>query len=456
MRRLRAGLVAAFAAANFSAAALAADLPAKAPIAHLPLYNWTGFYIGGFYGSAIGSQTGSTPAVSPGSHLGQTNVNKYGAAGGLTVGYNWQFAPHWLVGVEGEIGYLGISRSFTEFDDITTVGLKTDWYGTARARFGYVTGPSLLYVTGGGAFVHTRDEWGGNAPAGAISSTLSSKTSASWTAGYGIETKLSRAWSAKTEYLFMDGGSNDFIANPRGVAGVPSTFDRGYHIVKSGLNYKFGESESFFTFMNAPMLPSDHDWRGLYAGVNVGGGQSLVHTDSPQHTIGSTDINGTGFAGGGQLGYNFTGVLLPKFFAGVEGDFGALRVHAQMHDWFDEFAQFTANTDWYATLRGRFGINTGPALLYFTAGGAWVHLTDGFGPTNPGVGDLTSRTAGGWTIGGGTEVALDAHWSARVESLYMDVGHQAHVEAPSSPFSLGAQFRNRFQVVRAGLNYKIW
>ena len=308
-----------------------------------PTYNWTGFYIGGYYGTAIGSQTGSTPTTLAGSHQGQTNVNKYGAMGGLTAGYNWQFAPHWLVGLEGEFGYLGINRSNIEFNDDTTVGLKTDWYGTARARFGYVTGPSLLYATGGAAFVHYRDEFGGDAPNNTVASTSSSKTTASWTAGYGAETKLTRAWSAKTEYLFIDGGdNNDFIANPRGVSGVPSTFSHGYHLVKTGLNYKFGKSESFFAFMNAPMMPSDHDWRGFYVGVNVGGGQSLVHTTqtTPTFPLGTTDINGTGFAGGGQVGYNFTGVLMPKFFAGVEGDFGALHVHARMKDWFDQEARF--------------------------------------------------------------------------------------------------------------------
>jgi outer membrane immunogenic protein len=459
MKRLSVVLVATVAAFNFTHAAFAADMPTKAPAAPLPpAYNWTGFYIGGYYGTAVGSQTGSTPTDVLGSRTGQTNVNKWGAVGGLTAGYNWQFAPHWLVGLEGEFGYLGISRSNIEFNDDTTVGLKTDWYGTARARIGYVTGPSLIYATGGAAFVHSRDEFGGDAPNNTVPSTLSSKTTASWTAGYGVETKLSRAWSAKTEYLFIDGGgNNNFIANPRGNPGVPSTFDHGYHLVKSGLNYKLGESESFFAFMNAPMMPSDHDWRGLYVGVNVGGGQSLVHTTqtSPNFPFGVTDVNGTGFAGGGQIGYNFTGVLMPKFFAGVEGDIGALRVHAQMNDWFDAQAKFTANTDWYATLRGRFGINTGPALLYFTAGGAWVHLTDGFPPAFFAGGDVTSKAAGGWTIGGGTEVALDAHWSARVESLYMDVGHQTHFINPP-PSTFGAEFKNRFQVVRAGLNYKIW
>jgi len=457
MKRLSGVLIAAVSAVSFTHAAFAADLPTKAPAAPPPpAFNWTGFYIGGYYGTAIGNQTGSTPTAAPGSHPGQTNVNQYGATAGLSVGYNWQFAPHWLVGLEGDFGYLDIRRSNVEFNDDMQVGLKTDWYGTARARFGYVTGPSLLYATGGAAFVHSRDELGGNLST--VPSTRNSKTTASWTAGGGIETKVTRAWSAKTEYLFIDGGdSNDFIANPRAVAGVPSSFDHSYHIVKTGLNYKFGEAESFFAFFGAPPIPSDHDWRGFYVGVNAGGGQSLVHTNQTgTFPFGITDINGTGFAGGGQIGYNLTGVLIPKLFVGVEGDIGALRIHAQMRDWFDEEAQFTANTTWYATARARFGVNTGPALLYFTAGGAWVHMSNGFTPiTGAPNAQLSSSTRGGWTIGGGTEVALDAHWSARVESLYMDVGHQDHLIFPP-PSTFGAEFKNRFQVVRAGLNYKFW
>lgn len=463
MVHLRAALLAAVAVVGLDLAALAADMPTKMPIKAPPVvgYSWDGFYIGGYYGTALGSQTGGTPLPSvSGAHGGDTNVNKWGAVGGLTAGYNWQFAPHWLVGLEGEFGYLGISKGQIEFNDNMNVGFKTSWYGTARGRFGYVTGPSLLYATGGVAFVHVRDEFGGNLnfnnPAAFQDSTFNSKTTVSWTAGYGVETKLSRAWSAKTEYLFIDGGANDsFIANPRGTTGVPSTFDHGYHLVKTGLNYKFGETESFFAFFNAPPIPSDHNWQGFYVGVNVGGGQSLVHTEQTGSFPGNTDINGTGFSGGGQIGYNLTGILSPKLFVGVEADFSALRIHAQMNDWFDEEAQFTANTKWYATARGRAGVNTGPALLYFTGGAAWVRLDNGFAPiVSAPTAQLSTITRSGWTIGGGTEVALDAHWSARVESLYMDVGHDIYKISP--PSSFGADFKNRFQVVRAGLNYKIW
>ena len=458
MKRLSVGLITAAAAVNFTHAAFAADLPTKAPSVPPLAFSWTGFYIGGYYGAALGSQKGATPTTTTDSHSGQTHVNQRGVALGVTAGYNWPFHPHWLVGLEGDLGWLGLDRTNTEFNDNTLVGLKTDWYATARARFGYVTGPSLLYVTAGGAFVHARDEFGGNLTT--QGSTLASTTRSSWTAGGGIETKLSRAWSAKTEYLFIDGGgSNDFTANPRGTTGVPSSFDQNYHVIKTGLNYHFGAGghESLFDFITAPPMPSNHDWNGFYAGVNAGGGMSNVDAHQTGTFPGQTQVNGTGFAGGGQVGYNFMNILGPKWFAGLEGDIGVLRVHADMNDWFDEEADFTAKTSWYGTARARFGTTTGPALLYVTGGAAWVHLTEGFTaiPTAP-TATSSSRTAAGWTIGGGTEVAIDSRWSAKIESLYISTGNSnAYLIAPPNP-TFGASFKDHFMVVRAGLNYKIW
>ncbi len=454
---MKSSLLASVALFLLAGAANAADMPLKAMPMKAPppvSYDWNGFYLGGYYGTAIGNQKGSTPTTAPGSHSGVTNVNQLGATIGLTAGYNWQFDPHWLVGLEGDFGWMALDRTNLEFDDITLVGLKTDWYATARARGGYVTGPSLLYLTAGGAFVHTRDEFGGDTRT--VGSTLSSFTTASWTAGGGIETKLSRNWSSKTEYLFIDGGgTHSFIANPRGVANVPSSFDQNFHVIKAGLNYRFGgpSDEGFFGFLTAAPLPSNHNWNGFYAGVNVGGGISNANAIGTG-TIGLTEINGTGFAGGGQVGYNFMNILGPRWFAGLEGDIGALRIHAMMNDWFDQTAQFTENTSWYATARVRFGATTGPALLYVTARGAWVNTSVGFTPlavVAPNA-QLTSRTGTGWTIGAGTEVAIDARWSARIESLYIDTGHSVNVNFP--PAAFGADFKDRFTVVRAGLNYQ--
>ncbi len=448
-------LVAAIAAFGFVAPASAADMPVKAP-KPFASYNWTGFYLGGYYGTSIGEQQGSTPlgTTVPSSHGGQTTLNTTGVTAGLTAGYNWQFDPHWLVGLEGDLGWLGINRNHVEFNDNTNVGLMADWFGTARLRFGYVTGPSLLYVTGGGAFVHLRDEFGGDLTT--VGSTFASTTSASWTAGAGIETKVSHNWSTKTEYLYIARGNTvSFIANPRGNPGIPSAFEQDFHVIKTGLNYHFGgpNDEGMFAFITAPPMPSNHDWNGFYAGVNAGGGISNVNAPQVGTFPGVTQVNGTGFAGGGQVGYNFMNSLGPKWFAGVEADIGILRIHAEMNDWFDEEAAFMADTHWYATARARVGTTTGPALFYLTGGAAWVHASDGFQaiPTAP-TATSGSRTGAGWTIGGGTEVAIDARWSAKIESLYIDTGHSISQISPPSAF--GADFKNRFTVVRAGLNMK--
>jgi outer membrane immunogenic protein len=443
----------------------AADLPrmpVKAAPAPVVGYDWNGFYIGGYYGTAVGEgRIRTDPPGNPfGTRTGQVNVNSGGITLGGTVGYNWQFAPAWLVGLEADAGTLGIDRTFKEYNDVIISGSKANWYGTLRGRFGYVTGPSLLYVTGGAAFVHITDTFGGDSIT--IPATAAVTTRTGWTVGAGIETKLSRNWTTKTEYLFIDAGSYTVGTDPfgTGVAPgsgglVPTTVDHTYHVIKTGLNYKLDGTWEGLPFFGAPLLPSDHSWGGFYAGVNVGGGMSLVHAidEAAAFTRGEEDPKGAGLAGGGQIGYNY--MITPRWFVGAEGDIGYLGVRGSVTDWFDTTAIFEAKTNWYATARVRFGSSTGPALLYITAGGAWVNLQDGFAPASAiATGDLTTRTASGWTIGGGTEVALNSRWSATLESLYIDVGHRNATNVPPPGFSFNADFKDRFMVVRAGLNYK--
>ena len=429
----------------------AADMPTKMPVKTAPpvSYDWSGFYLGGYYGTSIEQ----TKAHADAAAAGVANVNDMALTVGGTFGYNWQFAPRWLVGLEGDVGLLGVDRTFHQWSSTGLTGSKSDWYATARARFGYVTGPSLLYVTGGAAFVNTTDVFGG---AGPISPAVNTATKTGWTVGGGIETKLSRNWSTTTEYLFIDAGSTNFASNPFGIVpAVGTTFDHSYHVIKTGLNYKLDGNWEGLPFFNQAQLPSNHNWGGFYAGVNIGGGMSLVHASDVLR--GEEDINGTGFSGGGQVGYNYVlgRNFLGTWFVGVEGDVGSLRVNGSATAFGAQFDVFQVQTDWYATARARVGTTTGPALLYFTAGGAWVGLKDGFQamPTSAGI-DLTSRTASGWTVGGGAEVAINERWSAKLESLYIDVGHREHNDFIPSPFFF-ADYKDRFMVVRAGLNLKL-
>jgi outer membrane immunogenic protein len=77
--------------------ALAADLPArtciKAPAyAAMPIYNWTGFYIGGHIGGAFTEDNG---------FAGTSSDNNAQFLGGVQIGGDYQFAQNWVIGVEG-------------------------------------------------------------------------------------------------------------------------------------------------------------------------------------------------------------------------------------------------------------------------------------------------------------------------------------------------------------------
>lgn len=437
------------AALMLAGAANAADMPVKAmPVKAPPpvAYDWTGAYIGGYFGDAISNTKAHTDALTS----GVADMNVKGFTVGGTAGYNWQFNPRFLVGVEGDLGWLSINKTTMQWNDFANIGEKADWFGTVRARFGYVTGPSLLYVTGGGAFVHVRDSFGGTATAGP---TAFESTKGGWTVGGGIETKLSRSWTAKTEYVYVNVGSSNFPSN---VFGGPfgTTFDHSFHVIKTGLNYKLGEPffEGLPLLGTSPMLPSNHNWNGLYVGANLSGGISNVHSLGGGGTLGTgseEDVNGTGFGGGVLAGYNYVlgRSFLGTWFVGAEADYGWLGVRGSQRDWNDTVT-FADKTTWYSTARARVGTTTGPALLYFTAGGAWVHLTDTFALI--GATSQVSRTASGWTFGGGTEVAIDSRWTARIESLYIDVGHDNLAVGTAH-----GDFKDRFTVVRAGLSAKI-
>jgi outer membrane immunogenic protein len=210
------------------------------------------------------------------------------------------------------------------------------------------------------------------------------------------------------------------------------------------------------------MQATNHNWNGFYVGGNAGAGSSLIQTAfvggvGGAATPGGNDVNDIGFVGGGQTGYNY--MVWNKYLLGLEGDFNAFVSQQHVADW-NELPQtvvFTEKTSWYATIRGRAGVSTGPALLYFTGGVAFVNFQDGVVPDPtaplPVTGGASSKTSSGWTFGGGTELALDAHWSAKLESLFIDAGTSTH-QSYAPPFGPApVQFRERFGIVRVGLNY---
>ncbi|MCK1452474.1 porin family protein [Bradyrhizobium sp. 35] len=282
MKRIVIGMAAAM--SLFATGALAADLAArpyvKAPVMVDPVWSWTGFYVGANGGYSWGrsrtdvsyfnSATGAAIAPPAGSITNASFDMNGGIAGGQA-GYNWQSA-NWVYGIEGDLQWSG-EKGSAGFNCAPTgpaggaclpgltflpagsaagtslsINQHLQWFGTVRGRVGILATPKVLfYGTGGLAFgeIKTTGTMSGFTPAGvAVGSVGSNSTTrAGWTAGVGVEGKITQNWSAKLEYLYIDlgrFGSGPFTLAPLSAisANVSSRFTD--HILRAGINYQFG------------------------------------------------------------------------------------------------------------------------------------------------------------------------------------------------------------------------
>jgi|GEM_PF-4836149 len=148
-------------AALIAVPASAADMPLKAPPAPpAPAWSWAGFYFGGNVGG--GWHDHSVPFYGDGgagndllsrTFDGTLNFNAVprsqsmrssGVIGGGQIGYNWQAAPTWVLGLETDIQGSGVRGSATTIPPPGTVpgsltsNQRLDWFGTLRGRLGVV------------------------------------------------------------------------------------------------------------------------------------------------------------------------------------------------------------------------------------------------------------------------------------------------------------------------------
>lgn len=227
---------------------LAADIPVRPPVTKAPpmaapIFNWTGFYVGANAGYAWG-RTRATDIVASnglcwvvcGSEWG-TDVD--GFTGGLQAGWNYQ-VQNWVVGVEGDVGYLGVDGvAVNPFGagGTTVVETRGGWFATLRGRAGVLVSPTTLaYVTGGGIYADTRTNV--HTIAGAVVPISTSRADGfGWTAGAGFEMAADPTWSWKLEYLYYDLGS-DRVGGVCCGGGVIQYFNvkQTGHIIRLGLN----------------------------------------------------------------------------------------------------------------------------------------------------------------------------------------------------------------------------
>jgi outer membrane immunogenic protein len=181
---------------------------------------------------------------------------------------------------------------------------------------------------------------------------------------------------------------------------------------------------------NYTLLPQLYNWTGLYAGVHAGGGFA---------DLGVGD-NGTGFIGGGQVGYNYQ---VNQWVVGLEAEISGSGINNNLA----MFGPVTASFNWnsLSTLSSRFGYAFDNWLVYGKAGGAWADVSasaSAFGRQFVAAGG----TASGWVAGVGAEYAFRNNWSAKVEYNLLGFG------SDSSTFISGNSVT--VQTVKAGVNYR--
>ena len=137
LRAFVGGLVLTAGAALSLDSAMAADLPVRVapptvpPVAYVsPVYNWSGFYVGGHLGYGWSKTdvhdhlTGLSGSADPSGFLG-----------GGQIGFNWQTGA-FVFGIEGDGSWTNADGSRT-FSNGAVVTMEHNWYATLTGRVGY-------------------------------------------------------------------------------------------------------------------------------------------------------------------------------------------------------------------------------------------------------------------------------------------------------------------------------
>jgi len=245
----------------------------------------------------------------------------------------------------------------------------------------------------------------------------------------------------------------------------------------------------------APVAAPAFSWTGLYVGVNAGDGwrdpanfgtvltpctvtgncaAGRVYGSPVNQALGSalgtgSGSRGSGFTGGGQIGYNWQ---IKNIVFGLEADFESFKQSSSLAgSGIDSTGNvLTVNNQvgstWLATIRPRVGYVWDRTLIYATGGVAFTNLkytqTMATGLVNASGTQTVSQTKTGWTAGAGVEYALWNNWSVRAEYLYLQFSGLSGTGVLMEGDGLGTN-SNVFtgstgtlhdNVVRAGLNYR--
>jgi outer membrane immunogenic protein len=228
-----------------SLAANAADLPPapRAPVpympAAIPVFSWTGFYIGGNLGGAWSRGN----VVDSAFGVNFTNGNSASFVGGGQIGGNYQIGS-FVIGAEADFDWFANNNNSgngtTVGPAILRVSANDRWETTLAARFGYALDHALFYGKAGGGWVGADNFAVINVGTGASLAVTNGNSNVGWLLGAGFEYAFTQNWTTKLEYDFL--ALNNASHNVTLPSGAIDTFTNGGRNVQTltvGVNYLF-------------------------------------------------------------------------------------------------------------------------------------------------------------------------------------------------------------------------
>jgi outer membrane immunogenic protein len=240
--------------ATMAVPASAADMLVKKapPRAPLPVWSWTGFYIGGHIGGAWAKSDWFEDAALSGAGgpfpgFQDASISSSSFIGGGQIGYDYQTG--WAVfGIQADADLASLNGTvrgtgqncFPQVGVFQSCAANIKSMGTVTGRVGAAVDRALLYVLGGLAWEHERLENGALFAAPVLFRSVTTRDG--WTLGAGLEYALAGNWSAFVQYNYMFFGTRDLQFTTALSDGLPPETENvrdHINVIKAGINYRF-------------------------------------------------------------------------------------------------------------------------------------------------------------------------------------------------------------------------
>jgi outer membrane immunogenic protein len=151
-----------------------------------------------------------------------------GIMGGGYTGFNFEIAPSWVLGIEGDFSFTDLDKTVPCNNPAFNCNSGADWTASLRGRVGYAFDRVMIYGTGGVAWL----DYNGFTSLPGVK-FKDSETLTGWTVGGGLEWAFTDNLIGRAEYFYADYGKATMQYD------VPYPIDPTTNVVRVGLAWKF-------------------------------------------------------------------------------------------------------------------------------------------------------------------------------------------------------------------------